>query len=81
MVQPTRLRFLLIRMDERSRRDFVSNPIASTLSPVEASIRRREVGLCLLLESRERLRNNTLTLARARRCLAVLDASRSPSFV
>jgi len=74
MMQPTRLRFLLIRMDERSRRDFVSNPIASTLTLVEASIRRLEVGLCLLFESRERLRTNTTTLARARRRIAVFDA-------
>jgi len=74
MMQPTRLRFLLIRMDERNRRDFVSNPIASTLTLVEASIRRLEVGLCLLFESRERLRTNTTTLAQARRRIAVFDA-------
>src|SRR5437867_13450195 len=64
MRRPTRLQFLLMRMDQPSRQACRAFRLASGLSLIEASTRRYEMALCALVQSHERLRISEKVLTR-----------------
>src|SRR5262249_19305158 len=67
MGQPGRLQFLLMRLGKPSLYASPWNPMTDSLSLYEKGARRRELALCALFKSRQRLRTSEAALARALR--------------